>query len=178
MHTKLTDVFSQSDFQPIMQVRQGAKLAYVVRYDETHSVAFAPHVSQQFIDCPPIRRIPQSTACAYGMIAWKKHWIPLIDLQQLFSATDVVIPAGQKPPFVLVLAYQSPSSDNSKQSLIRFAAIALKHIPESVYVRDSDFCGLPKDNPIISQLAVSAFLYHHQPTPIISTNRLFTIQAH
>lgn len=157
----------RSELPKVLSARNAA-MAYLVRYADFAAVAFPTHVSQEFIECPQyIVRIPDMAGYAYGMIEWRKQWLPLIDLQTLLHPKQTSTDFSITPSYCLVLAYRN------NQGNIAFAAVALQKMPEMVYVHNEDFCPLPNTSHLWSALAISCFAHQQKPVPILSTDKLF-----
>lgn len=146
-------------------------MAYLVKINEHESVAFPAHVSQEFIDCPVlIVRVPKMATYAYGMIEWRGRWIPMIDFNSLINPKVGAAPK-KTPTYCLILAYRI----GDKQ--VGYAAMGVTAMPEMCYVKNSDFCRLPDNSDIWSDIAVSCFVHKQRAVPIISTQKVFS-QSH
>lgn len=158
VHSHLPKVLSAGD----------AAMAYLLQYADAAAVAFPAHVSKEFIDCPQyILRVPKAAGYAYGMIEWRKQWLPLIDLKTLLHPGQTLTDFSVIPPYCLILAYRNA------YGRIAFAAVGLQKMPEIVYVRNEDFCQLPDTSHLWSSVAISCFSYKQEPVPILSTEKLF-----
>lgn len=141
-------------------------LAYVVEYAGGQYVAFSPFISKELIDCPDILKMPVRADYAYGLIEWRDHWLPLIDIDALVNNKKIKISEVGKPAFCLVLAYL-------ENNQVRFAAVASSKVPDSTHVKSEDFCSDLPSQAIWPKLTTSCFTYKKQPTPIVDSNKLF-----
>lgn len=141
-------------------------LAYVIEYANNQYVAFSPFISKELIDCPDILKMPVRADYSYGLIEWRNQWLPLIDIDALINNKPIKVSEADKPAFCLVLAYL-------ENNQVRFAAVASVRVPDSTYVKDSDFCSYLPGQAIWPKLTTSCFTYKNQPTPIVDSNKLF-----
>lgn len=151
----------------LTELHTQSALAYVLEYHQGQYAAFAPSFSQELMDCPAIMPVPCAADYAYGVIEWRNQWIPLINFAALIDRKQAE--KMPQPKYALVLAYQQ-----TPESPVQFGALAAFSVPDSVYVADEDFCGIPADNPIWSQISVSGFRYRERATPIINTSALLS----
>lgn len=140
-------------------------LAYIMPFRRDEYMVFAPYVSQEFIECPPILAMPTAVPYGFGLIEWRQRLIPLIDFDALIYRHNIT---RAEPPFALVLAYRQ----NDGQ--IGYGAIATDSVPDSIHVSDKDLCALPTNSKLWTTLAVSCINYRGIAAPIINTDALFS----
>lgn len=147
---------------------KNSALAYVLEFNKLQYAAFAPYVSQEFIERPDVHLVPNMAHYAFGLIEWRNQFIPLISLASLINAQSRL--PEIVPKHCLVLAYR-----DAKQLDIRYGAVATMNVPESIYVSDDDFCGLANDSylEVWREVSISCFAHKGRAVPVIDTDKLF-----
>ena len=101
-----------------------------------------------------------------GPIAWQARQLPLLDLAQFILGPDTQ--GNRSIGHVLVLAYQSAPG-----KALEYGAVCAPWLISKIEVVDSQQCELPKENVVLSRIALSCFEFDGHAVPVVDSARVF-----
>lgn len=141
--------------------------ARLLEYARGAHLALPSHTTLEIIENPLFTAVPGAAYYAYGLLLWQGEYIPMIDFDTLHRAYQSAHRITA-PRYALIVAYQT-----APQTPLAYGAIALAGLPQTVQVRDADYCDLPTDCDLWPLLALSCFQHKGHVVPILDTSRLF-----
>ena len=141
--------------------------ARLLEYAHGAFIALPPHTTLEIIEHPVFLVVPGAAYYAYGLMPWQGRHIPLIDFDAVQRAHQSLHRTAA-PRYALVVAYQS-----APYAPLEHGAIGLAGLPQTIQVKDSEWCDLPIDGDIWPLLALSCFRHDGLTVPILDTARLF-----
>lgn len=150
---------------PVAEVLASRTPARLLEYSTGSYVALPVHTTYAVMEHPAAIAVPGMADYGYGLLPYQDGLIPMIDLRVLLRGGRA---GDQTPRYALVVAYLDEQARG-----LRFGAIGLSTLPETVMVGDEEMCGLPDDSPHWTRLALSCFRYRERVVPILSTTRIF-----
>jgi CheW-like domain len=138
-----------------------------IEYARGHFAALPMHTAIELVDAPRVRHVPGAAYYCDRLLAWRDHWLPLLDLRTLLEAHDNPYAAPMR--YALVVAWQPAPG-----AAVRHGALALPAAPVVVSVSDATQCALPIESDLWPWIASACFAEGEQVIPVLDTTRLFS----
>jgi len=136
--------------------------AWILDFGMGYKAAVGSRELLHLIDVPASFVVPCTPSYCHRVLFWQGNLLPLMDIAARLCGT------AQQSSFVAVVGFQQRRGEYPQ-----FGALQLASPPEKVAVSDDQACGLPGDNRVWNEFAISCFDHLGLAVPVLNVKRLF-----